>query len=80
MALRSDESLHAPHLIDVEVTLVLRRWERRGAMNGARGQEALEDLAATLVDSFRIAIPSASDILAFSRRFSPEGCVDCGKM
>ena len=46
LALRSDESLHAPHLIDVEVTQVLRRWARRGAMNGARGQEALEDLAA----------------------------------
>ncbi|OGA74160.1 MAG: twitching motility protein PilT [Betaproteobacteria bacterium RIFCSPLOWO2_12_FULL_65_14] len=38
------ESLHAPHLIDLEVTQVLRRWERGGALPPARAEEALEDL------------------------------------
>lgn len=43
--LASRESLHAPHLIDLEVAQVLRRWERTGALSVARGAEALQDLA-----------------------------------
>lgn len=39
------ESLHAPHLIDLEIAQVLRRWERAGALATRRGEEALEDLA-----------------------------------
>lgn len=39
------ESLHAPHLIDLEVAQVLRRWERVGELAAARAQEALDDLA-----------------------------------
>lgn len=39
------ESLHAPHLLDVEVTQVLRRYVRDKAVTARRGQEALEDLA-----------------------------------
>ncbi len=38
------ESLHAPHLIDVEVAQVLRRYVAAGAIASARGKEALEDL------------------------------------
>lgn len=38
------ESLH-PHLLDVEVTQVLRRYVRDNAVTARRGQEALEDLA-----------------------------------
>ncbi len=38
------ESLHAPHLIDLEVAQVLRRWERFGELSPARAEEALEDL------------------------------------
>lgn len=37
------ESLHAPHLIDVEVTEALRRWERF-EVSPARDAEAREDL------------------------------------
>ena len=40
-----DETLHAPHLIDLEVAQVLRRWERSGAITSARALEAFEDLA-----------------------------------
>ena len=43
--LSRDETLHAPHLIDLEVAQVLRRWERAGAITAARAQEAFEDLA-----------------------------------
>ncbi len=38
------ESLHAPHLIDLEVAQVLRRFAAAGAIAFARGKEALEDL------------------------------------
>ena len=37
------ESLHAPHLLDVEVAQVLRRYVREKIISAQRGQEALED-------------------------------------
>jgi predicted nucleic acid-binding protein len=40
----TDETLHAPHLLDVEVTQVLRRYTRTGELDAARGLQALEDL------------------------------------
>ena len=39
------QSLHAPHLLDVEVAQVLRRYVREKIIGAQRGQEALEDLA-----------------------------------
>lgn len=36
--------LHAPHLLDVEVAQVLRRYVRDKTITTQRGQEALEDL------------------------------------
>lgn len=42
---RVDESLHAPHLIDVEVAQVLRRLARRGELDTLRAEQVLEDLA-----------------------------------
>jgi predicted nucleic acid-binding protein len=39
----ASESLHAPHLLDLEVTQVLRRYVRDKTMSERRGQEALED-------------------------------------
>lgn len=39
------ESLHAPHLIDLEVAQVLRRYEAAGQIASERGQAALADLA-----------------------------------
>lgn len=41
----SGESLHAPHLLDVEVAQVIRRYARAGDVPAARGAEALRDLA-----------------------------------
>ncbi|RIK93402.1 MAG: VapC toxin family PIN domain ribonuclease [Burkholderiales bacterium] len=38
------ESLHAPHLIDVEVAQVLRRIVRKKEMTVERGAQALDDL------------------------------------
>ncbi len=38
------ESLHAPHLIDVEVTQVIQRFEARGDLSARRAKEALDDL------------------------------------
>jgi predicted nucleic acid-binding protein len=43
--LSPEASLHAPHLLDIEVAQVLRRYERRGEISQERGRQALEDLA-----------------------------------
>lgn len=40
-----NETLHAPHLLDVEVAQVLRRYALMGDLDPARGLQALEDLA-----------------------------------
>ena len=45
----SGATLHAPHLLDLEVAQVLRRYERAGVLTASRGREALADL-----DAFRI--------------------------
>lgn len=37
-------SLHAPHLIDLEIAQVLRRYSTSGKCTAARGRQALEDL------------------------------------
>ncbi len=42
---RRGETLHAPHLIDLEIAQVLRRYCAAGGLDPARGAEALEDLA-----------------------------------
>ncbi|WP_395647093.1 type II toxin-antitoxin system VapC family toxin [Terricaulis sp.] len=39
------ETLHAPHLLDVEVTQVLRRYAANGDIDSERGEAALADLA-----------------------------------
>lgn len=39
-----DRSWHAPHLLDVEVAQVLRRWERREEIPEAEALSALERL------------------------------------
>ena len=48
-ALAPDERLHAPHLLDVEVTQALRRLTQLKEITPARAQEALGDHAALLV-------------------------------
>jgi predicted nucleic acid-binding protein len=40
------ETLHAPHLLDTEVTQVLRRLEGAGTVSTPRATAALEDLMA----------------------------------
>ena len=39
------ETLHAPHLIDVEVAYVVRRYAARGEIDGKRERAALQNLA-----------------------------------
>jgi predicted nucleic acid-binding protein len=38
------ESLHAPHLLDLEVGQVLRRLEREGTLSKERARDAIQDL------------------------------------
>jgi predicted nucleic acid-binding protein len=39
------QTQHAPHLLDVEVAQVVRRYAARGEIDGERGRAALVDLA-----------------------------------
>ena len=39
------QTLHAPHLLDVEVAQVVRRYAANGDIDGERGRLALADLA-----------------------------------
>ncbi|HTR25730.1 MAG TPA: type II toxin-antitoxin system VapC family toxin [Terriglobales bacterium] len=41
-----NESLHAPHLLDLEVVQVLRRLAREGAISAVRAEQAVDDLLA----------------------------------
>ena len=40
------QTMHAPHLVDLEVAQVLRRYVSRGDISAARGEQALSDFAA----------------------------------
>jgi len=42
----SRETLHAPHLLDIEVAQVLRRYVANRDIDDKRGEAALDDLAA----------------------------------
>lgn len=46
------ETLHAPHMLDLEVMQVLRRYERTGELTAARGREAVEDLRAFRIERY----------------------------
>ncbi len=39
-----NETLHAPHLLDLEVTQVLRRLSAQGVVSAHRGEQAVRDL------------------------------------
>jgi predicted nucleic acid-binding protein len=39
------QTLHAPHLLDLEVTQAIRRFAAISAIDGQRGRAALDDLA-----------------------------------
>ncbi len=40
-----NETLHAPHVLDLEVAQVLRRYTLSGEMDSERSEQALDDLA-----------------------------------
>jgi len=44
-AFATGQSLHVPHLVDVEVMQVLRRYVAHGEINAARAHHALDDFA-----------------------------------
>lgn len=41
-----NESLHAPHLLDLEVTQILRRFAGQGTISANRADQAIQDLLA----------------------------------
>jgi predicted nucleic acid-binding protein len=46
------ESLHAPHLLDLEIAQVLRRLVRQGTLPAGRADEAVEDLLALRITRY----------------------------
>ena len=38
------QTLHAPHLLDIEVAQVVRKYAAKGEIDGERGRAALDDL------------------------------------
>lgn len=48
----SGETLHAPHVLDLEVAQVLRRYELRGELTARRGAEALADFADLAIERY----------------------------
>jgi predicted nucleic acid-binding protein len=49
-ALVPQERLHAPHLLDLEVTQVLRRLTQMKEITAARAQEALDDYGGLFIE------------------------------
>jgi predicted nucleic acid-binding protein len=49
-ALDASERMHAPHLLDVEVTQVLRRLVQRKELTVARAEQALDDLSSLVIE------------------------------
>src|SRR5579859_2464082 len=49
---RRRETLHAPHLLDVEVLQVLRRYNLSGELTDARAEEAIQTFAALPIDRY----------------------------
>jgi predicted nucleic acid-binding protein len=62
----SGRTLHAPHLLDLEVAQVLRRYERAGVLNARRGREALDDLSAFAIERYphHLFLPRVWDLRA----------------
>jgi predicted nucleic acid-binding protein len=49
-AFLSTEQMHAPQLLDIEITQVLRRLVRQREITAARAEQALQDLADLLIE------------------------------
>jgi predicted nucleic acid-binding protein len=47
-----NDTLHAPHLIDLEVAQVLRHYTHSGEMDAQRSEQALEDLADLAINRY----------------------------
>lgn len=47
-----NESLHSPHLLDIEVAHVLRRFVSSGKISAKRGEEALHDMLALRITRY----------------------------
>ncbi len=50
--LESRDSLHAPHLLDLEVLQVLRRYQRAGELSPARALQAIDDFRAMRIERY----------------------------
>lgn len=48
----SGETLHAPHVLDLEIAQVLRRYEQRMELSARRGAEALADYADLTIERY----------------------------
>ena len=56
-----DQTIHVPHLIDVEIAQVLRRYARTGEMSDSRARDALQDYREMLVKPISARHPAGTD-------------------
>jgi predicted nucleic acid-binding protein len=49
LMLRAEETVHAPHLIDIEIVQALRRLVKLRLLASGRAEQALEDLAGLVI-------------------------------
>lgn len=49
---RPDQTIHAPHLIDVEVTQVVRRFAMHGKIDNQRGRTVLADFSLMSIERY----------------------------
>jgi predicted nucleic acid-binding protein len=54
------QTLHAPHLLDLEVTQAIRRFAAISAIDGQRARAALDDLADFPCSVIRMTVVAAS--------------------
>ncbi len=57
-----NQSLHAPHLLDLEVAQVLRRLVREGAVSAQRADEAVQDLLDLRINRYPHSVLHAADL------------------
>ena len=49
---RPDETIHAPHLLDIEVTQVLRRYSLAGELDDNRSNQARDDFKSLPIERY----------------------------
>src|SRR5271167_284541 len=70
-----NETLHAPHLLDLEVTQVLRRLALQGVVSAYRTDEAVRDLLDLRIIRYPHLNASGNSVTIFLLMMLPTSCL-----